>query len=212
MPFRDPRYGRTHCVGSGVPGHVFEHGHAIIPGTEKLLFPPNTNGSGNTYSRLRCTYCQSSRYYWLRENFLQKAGASLRSHLPKIVKRGFAADKAQARALLEQNHVTKVLVADVLKPAFNQPCPGLCCVVRLVDGKIVIEDHVITELADLQLDWRDPQYPMTPENIGPLCATCNQQKGPMGWFEFMARQRAIRATLESIAPDPPPPKQLEFDW
>jgi len=212
MSLRDPRYGHTHCVGSGVPGDVFEHGHDVLPGTEKLLFPTNPDGTGNRYSRWRCFYCQSTRYYRLRENCEQKAAASLRSHLPKIVKRGFAADVAQARVCLERNGVTKGLVADLFRRAIKQPCPGLCCNVLLVDGRVVLDDHVITEWSDLQLDWRNPDFPMTPENIGELCATCNQQKAEMPWPAFIARQRAIRQNLLAATANPRPPEQLGFDF
>lgn len=205
--------GATQCVGSGVPGDIWEFPHLVLPGTERDMFQTNPNGSGNRYFRSRCVRCQSTRYYRDRETCLLKAKTTFVDHAKKYCKYGFAQTVEQAKQLMITAGVTPEYIAgEVFVPAFGKLCPGLCCHAYRNDaGLVVIERHVISEYADLQLDWRDPAYPITPENIGPLCGTCNQQKGPMPWAKFSARQRAILANLEHVPEPKQPPEQFTLD-
>jgi hypothetical protein len=191
------RAGLPSCAGSGVPGDIFEFGHSVVPGTEVGIFGPNPR-FGNTYFRNRCYRCASTRYYWLRGNCKQKGSVAFRKHRKEMVKKGFAASEAEAEQIMRSSGVTPEFIAEMFRAAFGKPCPGLCG---------WPERHIITAYEDLQFDWRDPRYPLSKENCGPLCATCNQQKNNKPWPEFMHRQHAIRMNLEHATPHPPPPRQ-----
>lgn len=126
-----------------------------------------------------------------------------------MVDRGDAETVDQAKAILIHNGMTPDYIATkIFQPALGEVCPGLCCDAYVRDGLIVVVRSKIVLAKDLELDWRDPRYPLTPENAGPLCTDCNKQKGDMPWSEFGAIQRAILANLEHVPPEPPPPEQI----
>jgi hypothetical protein len=206
LPDESIRLSQQRCIGSSVPGDYWEYGHPVLAGTETQMFPENVDGTGSTYFRHRCFRCRSTLYYFQREDCAAKAQKTWAEHAKKYVKRGFAEDEEHARLLLTRNGVTPEWIAsDVFVPAFGNPCPGLCCHAYLNErGVLVIEQHIITIYPDLHFDWRDPRYPLTPENAGPLCGTCNPQKGEDPWPKFMARQRAILSNLRLVNPDPAP--------
>jgi len=186
------------CVGSGVPGDVFEWGHSVVPGTEVGVFGPHSRRGDRYLRKRRCYRCESTRYYWLRGNCTKKAGGAFRKHKKEMVKKGFAANAVEADQLMRSSGVSPEFIAEMFRGAYGKPCPGLCG---------WPERHTIASYEDLQFDWRDPRYPLSRENCGPLCATCNQQKNVLPWPEFMHRQHAIRMNLERGEPFPPPPKQ-----
>lgn len=186
------------CKGSGVPGDRFEWGHSVVPGTEVGIFGPNRQGRKTYFYRRRCYRCASTRYYHRRGDCTQKASEAFRKHRKQMVRKGFGATEAEAQRIMLNSGVTPEFMAEMFRAAFGKPCPGLCG---------WPERHVITAYEDLQFDWRDPRYPLSRENCGPLCATCNQQKNDKPWPEFMHRQHAIRMNLDKAEPFPPPPKQ-----
>lgn len=197
------------CSGSGVPEDVFEWGHEVIPGTEEYIFLMRTDGkSDNTYSQTRCRRCASTRYHF-KENsdFRNKGLATIRKHAVRTVEKGFAPDVERARAQLFLAGVTPEFAASVMLDAVGKACPGFCCDVikddRLLLGRRV-EPYIIRDRHDVEFDWRDPRYQLTPENSGPLCPVCNRQKGDIPWPVFMLQQRGIRTNLEQArAFDPP---------
>ena len=196
----------TRCTGSSVPGDYFEHGHEIVPGTEDLMFPL-VGGFAGKYQQARCHRCTSHRnahrsYMDLRP----KARHAHASHAKDMVDKGFAVDIATARKLMDGAGVTVEFITDMFTMALGQECPGWC---GHIDTDGSYHRHVITEPRDLHFDWQDPRYPLTPENCGPLCHNCNQQKGAMTFPAFMARQRAIVLNM-SQRPAPAPPLQLSL--
>jgi hypothetical protein len=127
------------------------------------------------------------------------------------VDRGFAKDVEQAAMLMDASGVTRSFIAELLRDALGQECPGLCCNATFDEnGRIVIVRFPITRLDDLEFDWRDPRSMLTPENCGPLCGSCNPQKGETPWPEFIAAQRAVLMNLERVMPNPAPPEQLDI--
>lgn len=193
--------GPVSCRGSGVPGDIFEWGHSVIPGTEAGIFPQWR--SKNRYSCLRCYRCESTLYYSRRADCKQKAATAFREHRKQMVRKDFARDEAEADRMMRGSGVTPEFIAEMFVPMLGQPCPGMCG---------WPERHIITTYEDLQFDWRDPRYPLSRENCGPLCATCNQQKHDKPWPEFMHRQHSILMNLEHATPFLPPPKQeILFD-
>lgn len=178
-----------YCIGSGVPGDPWEFGHAVIPSTEPFMFR-GKNSSPTGYEP-RCIRCGSHRWNYRRfHEFRNKASATIRFHARRLTREGVASSYKVARAMLERQGITIDFVAGLFADAINEPCPGLCG---------FPDRHVITDPADMHLDHRDPAHPMTPENVGVLCSSCNPQKQADPWAKFMARQRAIRANLEQCA-------------
>ncbi len=197
---------RTSCAGSGVPGDIFEFGHSIVPGTEHDLFPGNRNGGGSYNFRRRCHRCASHRRYWLRQDCTIKASQTYRVHRRDMVKKKFAANEAEAERLMQNNGVTRTFIAEMFRPMIGKPCPGWCGDLEVgTGGNRSWRRHVFTSYDDLWFDWRDPDVILSAENCGPLCATCQKQKGPNGWTRFMGRQHAIRHNLlhgEAFRPAP----------
>jgi hypothetical protein len=184
----------TKCIGSGVPGDVLEWGHEIIPGTEPHVFA--RVGNQSSYYAKRCRRCASTRYDWSKKvDYRAKASSTHREHAGTMAKFGFAENQAQASSLMVLAGVTREFIQSMFATAIGGLCPGLCG---------FPDRHPITINGDLHFDWRDPRFPLTPENCGPLCSTCNKQKGQMPWPEFMAQQRALRANLEQAVPLDPP--------
>ena len=185
------------CIGSGVPGDWWEHGHILLPGTDQQMFPTSRRGRGRSsyfyLSKHRCYYCDSTRRYWLRStDATAKAAKSHRTHAHKMVKLGLAPDVDAAVRMMNNSGVTVAWMAATALARIGKQCPGRCFHGKIVDGHPAITGHVISEWGDLQFDWKDPRYPLSPENSGWLCPTCNRQKQRMPWAEFMARQHAIR--------------------
>ncbi len=184
----------AHCIGSGVPSDWFEHGHQILPGTEQhMMFPSNPDKTGSRYFRRRCYRCDSTRRYWRRStDATAKATKAHRSHARRLVKKGLAPDTETAVSVMVRSGLTVEWLAETALAAIGQPCPGRCFAGRIVNGEPFCDDHVITEWADLTLDWREPNQLLTRENVGWLCMGCNKQKQQKPWGEFMACQHAIR--------------------
>lgn len=203
---RRPYFGPPRCIGSGVPSDWFEFGHYILPGTQQLICGQYSGDSGVARMRPRCRLCDSTRRYWKRDkDATRKAVQAHRRHADRMVEKGYAADRATAVAMMNGGGVTVAWLAQQFLDAIGQACPGLCFDPEVVDGKPVAHDHIITRMGDLQLDWRDPQFPICVENAGVLEGTCNQQKAGRPWAEFMNIQRAIRRNfLEAVRLDPPP--------
>lgn len=176
------------CVGSGVPGDHWEHGHEILPGTERQMFPTNPDGTGNTYFRKRCKRCTSGHGYKRRAQ--RKAHQTRRTHAKRMVAKSMAPDIKTAAAMMDDSGLTVTHLEQMFLNAIDKPCPGRCF------RNDVDDVHVITEWSDLTLDWRDPDQPLTPENAGPLCMGCNQQKNTLTWSAFMANQHAIRRNFK----------------
>ena len=152
----------------------------------------------SSYFHTRCKYCTSTRYNAQRSNMVQKATATHREHADKMVRKGFAPTRAVAIQLMNGSGVTKDFIAAMFREYIGKECPGMCGWPNR---------HRMTEYPDLQFDWRDPRYPLTPENCGPLCGSCNPQKNDSPWPEFMACQRAIRMSLDQAVAFGPRPVQ-----
>jgi hypothetical protein len=212
MSFRNPREQPPRwCIGSGVPGDVWEHGHSIVAGTEADMFRTHDRHGTSNY-RSRCRRCESSRYHMGREDCRGKAAATFRKHAGDYVDAGFAADIEEAKAAMINNGVSPSFIAALLSDAIGKQCPGMCCDATFgPDGRIVVVRWEIT-FDNLEFDWRDPRYPITPENVGALDKSCNRQKGRTPWPVFISRQRAILTNLRHATLEPPPPAQLELPW
>lgn len=210
---RIPYFGPPKCVGSGVPDDWFEHGHYVLPGTQPLIFPPMAREkSGLLRLKSRCRLCDSTRRYWKRDkDATAKAAQAHRRHADRMVEKHQAPDRATAVDMMNGGGVTVAWLAQQFLDAIGKPCPGLCFVPTVADGKPVAQDHIITRMAELQLDWRDPRFPICPENAGPLEGTCNQQKAGKPWAEFMNTQRATRRNFLEAIRLPPPCIQDELD-
>jgi hypothetical protein len=205
---RRPYFGPPRCIGSGVPGDWFEFGHYILPGTENLIRASYLRKSGLAQMRSRCRLCDSVRRYWKRDkDATAKAAQAHRRHADRMVAKGQAPDRATAIAMMNGGGVTIAWLAQQFLDAIGKPCPGLCFNPEVVDGSPVAHPHIITRSADLQLDWRDPQYPICIENAGVLEGTCNQQKAGRPWADFMNTQRAIRRNFLEAPRFGPPPVQ-----
>ena len=208
-------FGPPKCVGSGVPSDWFEYGHYILPGTQPLICAQQDSGtSGRPQVRFasRCRLCRSTRSYWRRDkDATAKATQAHRRHADRMVTKRQAPDRATALDMMNGGGVTIAWLAQEFLDAIGKPCPGRCFVPTIVDGKPTAPDHIITRMSDLQLDWRDPRYPICPENAGPLEGTCNQQKAGRPWAEFMNSQRATRRNFLEAVRLPPPPIQGELD-
>jgi hypothetical protein len=187
---------RRHCIGSGVPADWFEHGHWIIVGTEEFVFPVNYRASKSGLTRVhrsRCRLCDSTRRYYKRDtDAMRKAVQAHRRHADASVEKGLYPDRDAARAAMNDAGCTVAWLAQQILDAIGKPCPGLCFDPAIIDGKPVAHPHVITRAADIQLDWREPQWPLCPQNAGILEGTCNQQKQGKSWAAFMAIQHALR--------------------
>jgi hypothetical protein len=109
-----------------------------------------------------------------------------------MVKWGLAPDVDAAVRMMNNCGVTVAWMAQTALEAIGKPCPGRCFHGQIVNGRPTITDHVITQWNDLWFEWKDPRYPLSPENSGWLDPTCQKQKGRKPWAEFMARQHAIR--------------------
>jgi hypothetical protein len=199
---------RLWCIGSTIQGDPWCYGHSIVAGTEHHMLPSNTNGSGSNYFRQRCGVCRSTKYTFERRDCRDKAAATRRYHARRMVAKGFAPTVDRALLQLDQAGVTIDWTAATFREALDRPCPGLCVEDRT--GPDPLAPHLVT-LADLEGDWRDPRYCITPENFGPLCKNCNRQKGETPWPAFIARQRAIRENIERSECSPVPPRQGVLD-
>lgn len=109
-----------------------------------------------------------------------------------MVKFGLAPTVDIAAGLMNATGLTVAYLAKTALAAIGQPCPGRCFMPTVTGGRPACHDHIIAEWNDLHFDWRDPRYPLSPENAGWLCPTCNRQKQQLPWAQFMARQHAIR--------------------
>ena len=130
---------RRKCIGSGVPGDWFEHGHWVLPGTEQQMFPVKwrDRGSGSTYFQKHYYVCDSTRRYWLRStDATAKAVKAHRSHARKIVK-GLAPDVETAVSTMNAAGLTVTWLAETALAAIGKQCAGCCFLPVVVNGEPV---------------------------------------------------------------------------
>jgi hypothetical protein len=191
------------CLGHGVIGQAasLRTGHYVEAQYVDAVFAHNTHGGKAFATDLmpRCNLCRSiRRWHDHGANALRRARKFRREHAERWVKLGRAESIEAALAEMDIGGVTDVAVAGLMVVAIGEPCPGMCAYEQ--DGRIC--RHSIARVSELHVDVRDPTQPLTLENLGILCISCNTAKGDTPWATFIYRRRAQLLAWQAAIDNP----------
>lgn len=144
----------------------------------------------------RCNLCRSIlRWHDNGANALRRARTWRREHAERWVKNGRADTVENALTEMAIGGITDEAIAGIIVAAIGELCPGLCAYEQ--NGKIY--RHTINRVNELHVDVRNPGDPLTLENIGVLCVSCNTSKGDTSWGVFIfGRRAALKAWQDAI--------------
>lgn len=191
------------CLGHDVAGQAesLRHGHYVAAHLVDANFSPNSHGGKGLATDFmpRCNHCRSiRRWHDHGANALRRSRSWMREHADRWVKLDRADTAEVVLAMMDIGGITEQSLADVIVASIGEPCPGMCA--KEVDGRIV--RHTIGRVAELHIDVKNPLEPLTIENIGILCISCNTAKGDMPFTEFVWKRRAQLIAWQAAIDNP----------
>lgn len=100
--------------------------------------------------------------------------------------------------MMDIGGVTEDAIAQIIISHIDELCPGMCA--HEEDGKLIF--HTINGVAELHIDVKDPTQPLTIENVGILCKSCNLAKGESPWALFIYKRRACLLAWQAAIDNP----------
>jgi hypothetical protein len=192
------------CLGHGVVGHAesLRNGHYV----EVYLVPYNfsvhnsARGKGLAPTREpRCDHCRSiKRWHDHHANARRRASLFRREHAVRWVRHGRCETIDAALAEMDVGGLTLEAITQLILDAIGEECPGFCAYEE--NGRIV--QHTIERVADMHVDVRNPDEPLSLENIGILCISCNTSKKKQRWHTWVYQRRAQLRAWEGALNDP----------
>lgn len=190
------------CLGHGVIGQAesLRVGHYVEAYLVDANFTPHKSGSkGFATSFPRCNHCRSiRRWHDHHANALRRARRFRREHAQRWVDLGRANTAEEVLMEMLIGGVTDEAVADIIIASIGEDCLGFCAYEE--NGQII--RHKINRVSELHVDVRDPDEPITLENIGILCTSCNPSKGDDSYTLFTYRRRAEHLAWQAAIDNP----------
>ncbi len=183
------------CLGHEVIGQAesLRTGHYVEGQYVDAVFSTRTEGRKAFASEPRCNLCRSiRRWHDHHANALRRARSFRGDHAERWVKLGRIETVDDALAMMDIGGVTDEALTEKILAALGEVCPGHCAYEQ--DGRIV--QHIIDRVSEMHIDVRNPAEPLTLENIGILCISCNLAKGPETWATFAWKRRAQLLTWQ----------------
>lgn len=194
------------CLGHGVLGQAdsLRCGHYVESQYVDAVFSTRdgdaraSKGFART-SEPRCNVCRSIRQWHDHSaNAFRRARSFRRNHAERWVKLKRAESVEAVLGEMDIGGITDEAIALKIVTAIGEPCPGHCAYEK--DGQIL--RHTIDRVSDLHVDVRNPDEPLTLENLGILCVSCNTAKGKTSWARFVWKRRAMLLAWRAAIDNP----------